>query len=381
VRHLLAPLLLVLAAASVRAADSGPAAPISTLPFTFEAGQVFLPVSINGGPPETFVLDSGASGFVVDTDVARARALETAGSREGSGAGKGTYHITYAIHVAFKLGESVTVTPDSCYVIDLSSLPATIGRHVAGIVGYDFFSQYVVDLDHDAQILRVYDPDSYRYTGDGSALPLTFHKKVPYITAAIKVKGRRSSIEEFMVDSGSGDAVDHDLIAQSRGKKLDVVGGVGLGQEYRVTLGRVESLRLGKYEIVDAVGVAGGKAMIGNQVLGRFRVIFDYRRAQIALEPNSHYHDTFEVDASGIDLRLDPATGEFIVHDVHQGSPAEQAGIAPDDRIVEIDSEPAQHFSLTHVTRLFQTPDRRINLTLRRGSTETSRAIVTRKQL
>jgi PDZ domain/Aspartyl protease len=381
VKRFLAQLLLMLAAGSVCAAASEPAAPISTLPFTFDAGQVFLPVAINGAPPETFVLDSGASGFVVDTEVARKHTLEIVGGRKGTGAGKGTYNLAYAAHVAFQLGDSVTVTPDSCYVIDLSGLPATLGRHVAGIVGYEFFARYVVDVDHDAQILRVYDNDSYRYTGDGSMLPLTFHKKVPYVTAAIKVNGRRSSIEEFMVDSGSGDAVDHDIIAQSRGKKLDVVGGVGLGQEYRVTLGRVESLRLGKYEIVDAVGVAGGKAMIGNQVLGRFRVIFDYRRTQMVLEPNSHYHDTFEVDASGIDLRLDTATGEFIVHDVHQGSPAEQAGIAPEDRIVKIDGEPAKRFSLTHVTRLFQTPDRRVNLTLRRGSTETVRAIVTKKQL
>lgn len=371
----------MLAAGSVCAAPSEPVAPIATLPFTFEAGQVFLPVAINGAPPETFVLDSGASGFVVDTDVARKHSLELAGGREGTGAGKGTYHIAYATHVAFRLGDSITVTPDSCYVIDLSGLPATLGRHVAGIIGYDFFARYVVDVDHDAQILRVYDKGSYRYTGDGSVLPLTFHKKVPYVTAAIKVNGRRPSVGEFLVDSGSGDAVDHDIIAQSRGKKLDVVGGVGLGQEYRVTLGRVESFRLGKYEIVDAVGVAGGKAMIGNQVLGRFRVIFDYSRAQMALEPNSHYRDTFEVDASGIDLRLDTATGEFVVHDVHQGSPAEQAGIAPDDRIMKIDGEPAQRFSLTHVTRLFQTPDRRINLTLRRGNTETARALVTKKQL
>jgi hypothetical protein len=218
----------------------------------------------------------------VDTDVARKHSLELAGGREGTGAGKGTYHIAYATHVAFRLGDSVTVTPDSCYVIDLSGLPATVGRHVAGIIGYDFFARYVVDVDHDAQILRVYDKGSYRYTGDGSVLPLTFHKKVPYITAAIKVNGRRPSIGEFLVDSGSGDAVDHD-ITQSRGEARRV--GSGSGTEYHDAAAWSLSAR----QVRDRRGgCCGGKAMIGNQVLGRFRLFrlrprADGARAELSL--------------------------------------------------------------------------------------------------
>jgi len=101
----------------------------------------------------------------------------------------------------------------------------------------------------------------------------------------------------------------------------------------------------------------------------------------MALEPNSHFADAFDVDASGLDLRLDVPTGEFIVHDVHRDSPAEHAGILHDDRIVTIDGEPSRRFTLAQVTKMFQTPDRHIMLGLQRGSTRTSCVIVTRKAL
>src|SRR5207344_119804 len=103
--------------------------------------------------------------------------------------------------------------------------------------------------------------------------------------------------------------------------------GVGLGQEYRVTVGRVESLRLGSLAIQDAIGAAGGKALLGNEVLRRFTVVIDYPRSRMVLEPNAHYHDRFEADASGLDLRWDPEAREFIVHDVHRDSPASRADI------------------------------------------------------
>jgi membrane-associated protease RseP (regulator of RpoE activity) len=371
---------LVLVFLLIASAD-GAGVPLATIPFEFECGMIFVPVSINGGPPSSFILDSGASGFVVDAGAAREGGLDVEGSGQGEGAGKGKVDLRFAKDVSYRIGVSLQIDVPSSYVIDLSGQPAIVGRTVGGIVGYDFFVAHVVEIDYEAEIMRVFDRGSYRYDGEGAVLPLTFARKVPYVAATILVAGVEPVVADFLVDTGSGDAVDHDIIAKSNGKKLDVVGGVGLGEEYRVTMGRVESLRLGTLELRDAIGVAGGKALLGNEVLRRFTVVLDYGSSRLILAPNAHFADRFESDASGLDLRWDPAAREFLVHDVHRDSPAARAGIQPGDRIVSVDGEPAGGFTIDQITRMLRVANRSATLRLRRGDESMTRVLATATRL
>ena len=347
--------------------------------FDFENNIIFLKVGINGQPPVWFILDTGASGNVLDSGLVQKMGLKTEGERQGTGAGKGTVQIKFAKNVVFDL-PGLSTPSESVYVIDLSGQPALMGREVGGILGYDFFLPYVVEVDYPGELVTLYDPATFKYSGGGEAVAFTLVKKTPHIPIKINIPGREAVERQVLIDSGSGDAVDDDVMAQSS-NKLEVVGGVGLGQEFRTTVGRAESVQIGRYTLKQPVGVSGGVALIGNELLRRFHVIFDYSRQKLYLEPNAHLEDQLLVNASGLDLRWSPDFKSFTVHDVALQSPASEAGVKNGDLLVAIDGSPAAEFTMEQVGTLFTHAGKQYRLSLMRGSQPLEIVIKLRKRL
>jgi membrane-associated protease RseP (regulator of RpoE activity) len=373
------PLIVVLLSLLARAhAQSQPRLPLS-IPFNFENNQIYLRVAINHSEPRWFVLDSGASGCVIDTGVARRLGIATEGERQGTGAGKGTVKITFAKDVNYSLG-GVSFTLPQSYVIDLSGQPAMIGRELAGIIGGDFFLQFVVEVDYEAQVITLYDPAAFKSAASATAIPVTINKKTPYIKIGITVAGRERVERVVQIDSGSGDAVDEDALAQSP-QKLEIVGGTGLGQEFRTVLARAQKVEIGPLVLEQPTGAPGGVALIGTEVLRRFLVVFDYNHSQVFLTPNAHFRDPFVVDASGLNLRWSPELTTFVAHDVASASPASEAGLKTGDKIVAINGQAADRFRIEQLQTMLTQAGKEYELTVMRGSELLSVKIKLRKRL
>jgi hypothetical protein len=370
-------LVSLYAAAAAIARDDGPAkAPAGApgvlqgplvIPFQSVEYLVLVPVRINGAGPYWFDLDSGASSCVIDRALAKTLNLPLGERRQGGGAGKGTVDVDFTPNVTFGL-PGVDVLVPRVAAIDLSGLRPSIGREVVGILGYDFFERYVVEIDYDAQVLRLHEPKGFSYSGGATRLDLVIERRLPYVVARITVAGQAAADKKLLVDSGSSDAVDTDLIEQSSGPRLEVIGGVGIGKEYKVHIGRVEKTRLGTLELTNAFGVAPGVALIGGEVLHRFTVTLDYSRKKMLLEPNRFFAEPFLADASGLDLRLaEPDYKNLRVHNVLAHSPAAEAGLRAGDLITAIDGCPAPSLTLSQVQRMFSHEDRPFALTIQRG--------------
>ena len=370
--------LFLLALTSSVCAQSQPRLPLS-IPFKFENNQVYLRVAINHSEPRLFVLDSGASGCVIDTAVARRLGIATEGERQGTGAGKGTVKIMFAKDVNYSVG-GINLTVPQSYVIDLSGQPALIGRELAGILGSDFFMQYVVEVDYEAQVMTLYDPASFKAAASATAIPVTITRKTPYIKVGITVAGGERVERVVQIDSGSGDAVDDDTLAQSP-QKLEIVGGTGLGQEFRTVLARAQKVDIGPFVLEQPTGATGGVQLIGTEVLRRFLVVFDYNHSRIFLTPNSHLHDPFVFDASGLSLRWAPDLTTFIAHDVANASPAAEAGLKREDKIVAINGQAADQFRIEQVQTMLTQAGKEYELSVMRGSELLSLKIRLRKRL
>jgi Phage integrase family len=177
-------------------------------------------------------------------------------------------------------------------------LDEEFGRTEDGFLGYDFLRRYVVVLDYAAEKMTVYDPSNFKYTGSGAVFPVHFRHRWPYITGTIKVKGLDAQSGEFLVDSGSGDAVDHPAILKSTGPLRRIQTGVGLGTPGQGALGRAEYLELGRYRLQGPITSCcstdpDDQTKIGGEVLRRFTVIFDYPNERIILEPNRNFREPF----------------------------------------------------------------------------------------
>lgn len=343
---------------------------LATIPFEMYFNEIFVQVRVNNSEPMWFVVDSGAGGWIVDRAHATRLGLhleqETA---QGTGAGSGTYDVSYVKDVSFTLSGFNIAVP-LIGVIDLSAHKSQIGREVEGLVGYDFFEKFVVEIDYGSRVIRLFDPATYHYSGVGESIPIMVDQeaRISFLTAEVTVQGAAPQKRKLLIDTGSNDALDDSFVAQSTGPKIEIVGGVGLGKEFKFNAGRVSRLKLGGVSLEDVDAGAGGVALVGGEILRRFTVIFDFAHTQMILEPNERLKDAFLFDASGVTLRLVPESGDFAVHSVMQGSPASDAGMREGDLIQSIDGLSSKQFTLHQVQSIFLRVGAEHHLTVQRGN-------------
>ena len=82
-----------------------------------------------------------------------------------------------------------------------------IGRPVDGVLGYDFLSRFVTEIDYAERRLRLHDPADFTYEGDGSPVPMEIMGSQPHIEASITLANRPPIEGLFMLDTGSGGAL------------------------------------------------------------------------------------------------------------------------------------------------------------------------------
>lgn len=343
---------------------------LAAIPFELYFNEIYVQVRVNNSEPLWFVVDSGAGGWIVDRAHATRLGLHLEqDTAQGTGAGSGTYGVSYVKDVTFSLLDFNIPVP-LIGVIDLSAHKSQIGRELEGLIGFDFFEKFIVEIDYESRVIRLFDPKTYHYSGVGESIPITVDQEArnPFLTAEITVQGAAPQLRKLLIDTGSNDALDDSFVAQSTGPKIEIVGGVGLGKEFKINVGRVSRLMLGAVSFDDVDAGAGGVALVGGEILRRFTVIFDFAHSRMILEPNQHIKDAFLFDASGVTLQLVPESGDFSVHSVMQGSPAGKAGLREGDLIQSIDGLSSQHFTLNQVEKMFLRDGAEHHLTVRRDN-------------
>ena len=258
----------------------------TTIPFELSRNGIFLRARVNGSDPLWFTVDSGSAANYIDLATAEKVGLEFTGTKTVRGAGEGLIPVKVAENISFELpGLS-----SSGHIIHGVKLPGPEqwGRQLDGLFGYNFLERFVTTIDYRTKRLSLAEASSYKYSGPGDILPISFQGQQPFVQARIKVPGNPAEDSMFLLDTGSQDEVDHPLIAKASRKTRTRVG-VGLGTETAGVFGPVETLQLGRITLRDLSGVAGGTGLgshlIGSGVLHRFTIIFDYSRKRMILEP------------------------------------------------------------------------------------------------
>jgi hypothetical protein len=371
-------LLLLAGAAPTPGATAGQptsAAPV-TIPIEVTGQHVLLKASVNKSRPLFFVLDTGATAAIVRMAVAKELGLSLTGEVKAGGAGPGTQTGSRVRNATWSLAGLERVAQPVRLALPLPELPSALGREVAGIVGGEFIRQFVLELDYQARVIRLYDPASFEYRGTGETLPLDFNADGHPVVKATVTPSPGTPIEHrFHLDIGSGLALAlhspfvkaHDLLA-SQSKTIRAIGAGGAGGRAAGRFGRVASLQIGSFTIhnpitmfaEDSAGAFADATLAGNigaQVANRFRMFLDYGRRRIILEPSSAFADPYNRAFSGIALRAEGADYRtFRVRDVLEDSPATDAGILIGDIITALDGTGAEQLTLTAVGEMLEKP-------------------------
>jgi predicted aspartyl protease len=393
------PILMCLPLLAVRGHDvvftSGRSA--LCIPFDASNRHVAFQARLNDSDGMWLVLDTGAGGSVLDAARADALGLESVGTQHALGSGGSeTGSTVRGVNVAlpgFQLRDQTMGT------LALSSLAAQAGRPLDGILGHPLLSRCVVEIDYARKCVSLFEPADYKYTGPGVSLPLTFKENLPYVKASIVLPDGRTVTGKFVIDTGastnlilSRDVVDREGVSAAVGKTLTVQSR-GVGGVTEVRLARLTRLDVGGFSLaqpvaalqpagVGHISAEGTVGNIGGGILSRFKVILDYSRHRMILEPGPELDLPFEADMSGLGLvSIPPDLQRVSVARVLEGSPAFEAGVRAGDEIQTVNGTPVGEIGLSTLREKLRLEGQDVRLTLLRGTEPITLELTTRRMI
>ena len=359
---------------------------VQVIPFELYDNHIYLPVGVNGSEPLKFVLDTGAALCLLSERGAKQLSIKMVDTGQviNPDDEKWRAKLHVANDVSFNIAGAGAFAKQ-VGVVSWDPLESILGRRFDGLLGFELLNRYVVEIDYVAKTITLDEPKSFRYSGSGEVFPLRLVDKLPVIRAGIKVAGRDSTEGEFEIDTGMRTAValhapfvrKHNMPAT--GQKVFPSIGISASGESAMAVGRIQGLEIGRFiiesPIVEYSQATGGPlardnyaGIIGGEVLRRFKIILDYSRNRIILEPNSHLGDPCEHDMSGTFLVAEGENLKTIkVYRVFENSPASRARLRQGDIITAIDGRAASEFTLDQIGHLFKQQGRRYLLSIKRG--------------
>lgn len=364
-------LLLVSCAVVLMSVGTGRAAapiqrsePLARVSVEISSNIIFVPVTINGQGPYWFELDSGFQNCAIERALAKSLDLKV-GANQLIDAPGGKLERATITGVTLRIANTEIPNP-RVSSLDVKQFEPFFGHLVAGILGYDLFHAFVVEIDYEHKMLALYDPASFKYGGSGKGVAIDTALRQPYVIAtAIAENGTRAQ-GRFELDTGSLDPVNLNLpfakkhaIGEASGRSR-AIHGRSVGGETTGLLIRLRSVQMGALRIVspyssivdEAVDRAG---QISSEVLRRFTITFDYSRKRVYLQKNAFFSLPFEVDMAGWFVI---AAGESLkgrkVFLVMNESPAAEAGVKEGDEILSVDDHAVSALSLDGLRDLFK---------------------------
>jgi len=359
------------------------------IPFEMVHNLILIPVTINGSDTLKFILDSGVTTpIITSTKYGQGLKLNYTREVELNGLGEGRpIRALFSSANNIRVNEAVGLNHEVLLLLDdVFHLSANMGTHVHGLIGYDIFKNFIVEINYTRQQLVLYNPQKFqrqylrklkRYKRKGRVLPIEIKKSKPYLNAKIAQDEGKMINVKLMVDCGASHAVSlyrtsHKNIRLPEETLFSYLGS-GLNGDIYGEIGRVEKVKLGRYAfkspivtypeasgIAKALGLGERNGSLGGEVLKRFKVIFNYDDGKLMLKPNSRYKTAFTYNMSGLEIHTPvPGLPIYEIAKVRKDSPAKSAGLAKGDQIVTINGVKASKYTLGDIIEIFESKEGR----------------------
>jgi hypothetical protein len=361
------------------------------IPIEVHNNLIVVPVILNGALPLKFIVDTGVRTSIL-TQKSFSDILNLPYSRKYTISGPGgeklidayiTNNVTLQLPGVIGRGHAMLVLEE-----DYLELRNYLGTDVHGILGYELFSRFIVEVNYERKVMKLMLPKKFRVKRNFQTIPIRIEDTKPYLTTPIVLQNGTQLTAKLLVDSGASHGL---MLDQTSDDRIQVpttyvssVLGRGLGGEIRGKVGRIRTLQLGDYKIENPIvnfpdpnsyfdtlktGNAPRNGSIGGEVLTRFTVIFDFPKELIYLKKNHSFKKSFHYNLSGLNLKAKGSRlNVYEVTGVRQESAAAKAGIQIGDIIVNVNGIPASSVDLNVLNGLFNfKPGKKINVTIDRN--------------
>lgn len=300
-----------------------------------------------------FILDTGSGGISLDSSTCVEFNIALKPSDTSITGIGGIRKVSFAFDKSLTL-PGLKIEHLNFHVINYEVLSSVYGEKVDGIIGYSFFSRYIVKINFDSSMIEVYSPGKIDYPKNGHMLHPAF-TNLPI--QWLNIKDKKSLGFNFYLDTGAGlcllmsekFAKDSGILLMRRKPVITQAEGMGGKLQMRLTI--IKEVKIGPYKFrsvptylykddynVTSYPFTGG--LLGNDLLRRFNMVFNYPNREIHLLPNTHFNEDFDYAYTGLGIYY--VNGKIVVEDVIAGSPADKARFKVNDEILAVN----RNFSL-----------------------------------
>ena len=370
---------------------------------------IVIPIEVNGAKL-SFILDSGVNKPILfnisDQDSIRINNV-TEISIMGLGGGEPIKALSSKQNF-FKINNIKNHDQQLYLVMDRKlNFSTTMGIPVHGIIGYDLFRDFVVEVNYRSKTIKFHDPQFYEYkkSKKSETLPLSIVKRKAYIESRIFLEDADNLPLNLLIDTGSSDAVwlfeDENKGIGVPDKNYSDLLGTGLSGDIFGKRTKVNSIKIGSFSLRDAKAAfpdmqtfssiedhGNRNGSVGGEVLKRFNIIFDYPNNKITLKKNGNFNTPFVYNMSGIDLQhngmryiaesIADSRGvvknddknfgnvqilmqnrtrlslvpEIVVSGIRAGSPADLAGLKEGDLILAVNGKSVHEYKIQEILKM-----------------------------
>lgn len=353
---------------------------------------VVVPIILNNQLPLKFILDTGVRTSIL-TEKAYSDILNLTYARKYSIAGPGGEKLVDAYvtnNVSLDM-PGVQGRGHAMLVLDQDYLELRnyLGTDVQGILGYELFSRFIIQIDYEKKQLTLMLPQRFKENKKFQWLPISVEDTKPYVTVNLEMNDTTSLSAKLLVDSGASHGLFLETSSNPKIKiperHVESIIGRGLGGEIMGEIAKIKTLKLGKYEIPNVITnfpdpntymdtlktslTVFRNGSIGGEILSRFTVIFNFPGEKIYLKKNYSYKKQFYFNLSGLTIRAQGSRlKNFEITNVRKNSPGYRVDLKLGDKIISVNGLPAAELELNSILGFLNSkPGKRISLQIERN--------------
>ena len=329
------------------------------IPIEIYSNLIVVSVVLNHQLPLKFILDTGVRTTILTqktfTDI-----LNLQYSRKYTISGVGGVNLIEAYitnNVSLTLpgiesnGHAMLVLAE-----DYLQLRNYLGTDVHGILGYELFSRFIVDVDYERKILTLTVPSNIKKYKKFKSIPIKIEDTKPYLITTITLEDGTKLSAKLLVDTGASHGLMLDPLSDERihvpEQTISSLIGRGLGGEIFGKIGRIKNMQLGTYTLNNVVtnfpdpnsyydslkvGKIFRNGSIGGEVMNRFHIVFNFPEEKIYFKKNSSFKKDFHHNLSGLTIKAKGAQlNIFEITEVRDRSAAQLANLAVGDIIESV---------------------------------------------
>lgn len=394
--------------------------------FELANNLIIIPIFING-IELSFILDTGVGSTIIfSVDNKSSLELKNASKIYLRGLGNGEpVEAIKSLNNQLSIGKANSSNHKVYLIFDESiNFSPRMGFPVHGIIGYDFFKDFVVDINYSKKYIKLSDPKTYKYKKCKKCYETNIdfgnQKKRPVITAKYLSKTKGLIDVRLLLDSGSGSSL---WLFENEEKGISIPDntfrdflGKGFNGDIYGEKTKIDEFKIGDFEMknvttsfpdsiyIQGISLQKRQGSLGGNVLRKFNLIVDYPHEKISFKKNKDFDKPFYYNMSGLSIQHVGFTvsaknydyeekktqaylglnevvtkktyqlannflliPKYEISDIRDNSPADDIGLQKGDIILKVNGREAYKFKLSEINNLFYSEEgKKIKMTVLR---------------